>query len=153
MHYRRDYQAGSRNPVFQLYSGPPLKYLVAHPSCGTFLGLHRPFWQRLFKIWHQHTCYYIIFVQPDTQVHIAADTGLGKSENLHISVFSVMPIPLTIAWLVTKMYEQEADSKYCGQGYTFLSSYWILEGPRIAAVMVSSIALHSNKIYIFLLSS
>ena len=47
-----------------------------------------------------------------------------------------MPIPLTIAWLVTKMYEEEADSKYCGQGYTFLSSYWILEGPRIAAVMV-----------------
>ena len=47
-----------------------------------------------------------------------------------------MPIPLTVAWLVTKMYEDGGDSKSCGYGYTFLWSYWILEGPRIAAVMV-----------------
>ena len=55
---------------------------------------------------------------------------------LILASFSVMPIPLTIAWLVTKMYEDGGDSKSCGYGYTFLWSYWILEGPRIAAVTV-----------------
>ena len=50
--------------------------------------------------------------------------------------FSVFPIPLTFAWVITKLYEDKADSTSCGMGYSLLPSYWILEGPRIAAIMV-----------------
>ena len=52
------------------------------------------------------------------------------------NIFSVLPIPLTIAWVTTKFYEKEANSTHCGIGYSLLSSYWILEGPRIACIMV-----------------
>ena len=50
--------------------------------------------------------------------------------------FLVLPIPLTIAWVTTKLYEKEADATHCGIGYSLLPSYWILEGPRIACIMV-----------------
>ena len=52
---------------------------------------------------------------------------------------SVLPIPLTIAWLTVKAYEQDTDMSYCDTGYNLMPSYWILEGPRIAAIMVSLI--------------
>jgi len=48
----------------------------------------------------------------------------------------VIPIPLTAVWLITMVFDADADSTHCGQGYSFLSSYWILEGPRIAVIMV-----------------
>ena len=51
---------------------------------------------------------------------------------------SVLPMPLTFAWVTTKLYEKEADSTHCGIGYSLLPSYWILEGPRIACIMVST---------------
>ena len=51
-------------------------------------------------------------------------------------VLLVLPIPLTIAWVTTKLYEKEADATHCGIGYSLLPSYWILEGPRIACIMV-----------------
>ena len=51
-------------------------------------------------------------------------------------IIAVFPIPLTCAWVITKSYETKADPTHCEIGYTFLDSYWILEGPRIAAIMV-----------------
>ena len=50
----------------------------------------------------------------------------------------MFPIPLTFAWVITKRYEDKADPTYCGIGYSLLPSYWILEGPRIAAIMVNT---------------
>lgn len=51
--------------------------------------------------------------------------------------FAVFPIPLTISWLIVKSYEAQADATHCGIGYSLLPSYWILEGPRIAAIMLN----------------
>jgi len=59
-----------------------------------------------------------------------------EHQNLFYVVGWVLPIPLTIAWVTTKFYEKEANSTHCGIGYSLLSSYWILEGPRIACIMV-----------------
>ena len=53
-----------------------------------------------------------------------------------LSSLAVIPIPLTAVWLITMVFDDDADSTHCGQGYSFLSSYWILEGPRIAVIMV-----------------
>ena len=48
----------------------------------------------------------------------------------------VLPIPLTVAWLITKAHESDADTTSCGSGYSFLPSYWILEGPRLTVILV-----------------
>ena len=53
------------------------------------------------------------------------------------SLHAVLPIPLTIVWLITKAYESDVDLTSCGSGYSFLPSYWILEGPRLAVILVS----------------
>ena len=58
--------------------------------------------------------------------------------------FLVFPIPLTIAWVTTKLYEKEADATHCGIGYSLLPSYWILEGPRIACIMVKLLTYQSS---------
>ena len=71
---------------------------------------------------------------------------------LHISVvmlisnlfFLVLPVPLTIAWLIAKSYEAETDLNYCGaSSYINLKSYWILEGPRFAAFILNILILLS----------
>ena len=48
----------------------------------------------------------------------------------------VLPIPLTVAWLITKAHEGGTDITSCGSDYSFLRSYWILEGPRLAVILV-----------------
>ena len=58
--------------------------------------------------------------------------------NILFLIIAVFPIPLTCAWVITKSYEAKADPTHCEIGYTFLDSYWILEGPRIAAIMVKN---------------
>ena len=58
---------------------------------------------------------------------------------MNFDIFSVIPIPLTAVWLITMVFDSDADSTHCGQGYSFLPSYWILEGPRIAVIMVTFI--------------
>jgi hypothetical protein len=66
----------------------------------------------------------------------AFNIAYGRWHLLYLYV-AVFPVPLTITWLVTKSYEEEADSTYCGIGYSLLPSYWILEGPRLAAIIVT----------------
>ena len=59
-------------------------------------------------------------------------------------LFPVFPVPLTIAWLIAKSYEAEIDTTFCGDSsYSHLVSYWILEGPRIAALTLNSLILLS----------
>ena len=53
-----------------------------------------------------------------------------------ITLKLVLPIPLTVAWLITKAHEGDTDITSCGSGYSFLPSYWILEGPRLAVILV-----------------
>ena len=59
-------------------------------------------------------------------------------------LFLVLPVPLTIAWLIAKSYEAETDPNYCGaSSYINLKSYWILEGPRFAAFILNILILLS----------
>jgi len=56
----------------------------------------------------------------------------------------LLPVPLTVAWLITKSYEAETDPNYCGaSSYINLKSYWILEGPRFAAFILNILILLS----------
>ena len=56
----------------------------------------------------------------------------------------MFPVPLTISWLIAKSYEAEGDTTYCGDSsYINLWSYWILEGPRIAALTLNTLILLS----------
>ena len=55
---------------------------------------------------------------------------------LYFDIILVLPIPLTVVWLIIKAHESDADLTSCGSGYSFLPSYWILEGPRLAVILV-----------------
>ena len=52
--------------------------------------------------------------------------------------FPVIPVPLTLAWAVTEFAEKSdySGNSHCGQGYSLLNNYWILEGPRVFFIVV-----------------
>lgn len=50
---------------------------------------------------------------------------------------AVIPMPLVAVWFVVHLMDKEAGSSHCGQGYSLLASYWIIEGPRIFVIVVS----------------
>lgn len=51
-------------------------------------------------------------------------------------LFAVIPIPLVVVWAVANMLDPDSDPSHCGQGYSLLATYWILEGPRIFVIVV-----------------
>jgi len=58
-----------------------------------------------------------------------------------------LPALMTSVWLLVTMVYYEKSSSVCWWGYSLLPFFWILEGPRIIIIVVSSDLTKSSTIY------